>query len=184
METGYISPFLYFFFSSFHFQHLCQSIQSHRTVSVEFTEGDRSRRLHRNLCKSALSLRNTSLNSSNHRFCCAFEWNGNVEWELLEEVHVQNCNHYRSGPVLFIPLPVPCLEDQPHPQVGGSVEGARLSGTDCIFRRQRGERPLPQVLTICMLSLCFALEVCKLVPVNVMHGFIWFFSCLVGRSCS
>ena len=51
------------------------------------------------------------------------------------------------------PGSVPRVEDQPHAEVGGRVAGAGLSGPDCLLRRQRGERTLPQVVTISTLSL-------------------------------
>lgn len=40
------------------------------------------------------------------------------------------------------------LEDEPHAEVGGSVEGARLSGTHSLLCRQRGERSLAEVLAL------------------------------------
>lgn len=52
-----------------------------------------------------------------------------------------------------LPPTVPCVEDQPNPEVGGSVERAGLSGSHCLICRPGGERPFPQVLTfgICLL---------------------------------
>lgn len=50
-------------------------------------------------------------------------------------------------------LSVSYLEDEPHVEVGGSVEGARLSGTHCLLRCQRGKRSLAQVLPLCMCAL-------------------------------
>lgn len=44
--------------------------------------------------------------------------------------------------------PVPFAEDQPDPEVGGSVEGAGLFGSHCLVCRPGGERPFPQVLTL------------------------------------
>lgn len=39
------------------------------------------------------------------------------------------------------------MEDQPNPEVGGSVERAGLSGSHRFFFRPRGKRPFPQVIT-------------------------------------
>ena len=97
-----------------------------------------------------------------------------MEWELLKEVQIVIAIIVDLSSFLF-PVPVPCVEDQPHPQVGGSVERAWLPGTDCIFCCQGGERALPQVVTIGTFSLCFAVDVCQFVPVNVMHGVSFFF---------
>lgn len=42
--------------------------------------------------------------------------------------------------------PVPSAEDQPDPEVGGSMEGAGLPGSHCFLCCPGGERPFPQVL--------------------------------------
>ena len=43
---------------------------------------------------------------------------------------------------------VPSLEDEPHPEVGGCVARAGMSGTYRLVRSPGGERPLPQVITL------------------------------------
>lgn len=53
---------------------------------------------------------------------------------------------------------VPCVENQPNPEVGGSVEGAGLSSSHCLVRCQGGERPFPQILTFGIFT-CFTLNI-------------------------
>ena len=43
------------------------------------------------------------------------------------------------------PPAVSSRADQPHPEVGGCVEGAGLPGTQCVLRRARGERTLTEI---------------------------------------
>lgn len=67
----------------------------------------------------------------------------------MRSVQIKVINWYL---ITIVPPAVPCVEDQPNPEVGGGVERAGLSRSHCLVCRPGGERPFPQVLTfgICL----------------------------------